>query len=288
MKGVFPLDHSLFYYMASLFWDLVGKLLSFIAACPEDTPIPMEVENLCAICLQFYTGPYQYCAYCKKKEVTHHGDCCLEKPAFLRRRRTQPQPGWGRFPLFHPDVPPLPGPPTGQYEPRQSEPPVRSQGEGATTAVGDEPMVTWARYGLTAPLALWPPAMSQAREDSLASAQQHFVRTQIAPFHAIESAQRQRAVQPKTAQAKHNHWQTVANVPKSSGLPANRSVPASTAKARGLAAMSSQMQAFVPRNSMDEPVQNRAPEADSHNTVIERFDLAADDTSSMSSWSVAQ
>ena len=80
----------------------------------------------------------------------------------------------------------------------------------------------------------------------------------------------------------------MANIPKSSGPPTRRSVPASTAKARGLAAMSSQMQAFVPRNSINEPVQNRAPEADSHNTVIEHFDLTADDTTSMSSWSVAQ
>ena len=30
-------------------------------------------------------------------------------------------------------------------EPHQYEPPVRSQGEGATTAVGDEPMVTQAK-----------------------------------------------------------------------------------------------------------------------------------------------
>ena len=45
--------HSLLYSMAALFWDLVGKLSSFIAACPKNTPIPMEVENLCTICLQF-------------------------------------------------------------------------------------------------------------------------------------------------------------------------------------------------------------------------------------------
>ena len=75
----------------------------------------------------------------------------------------------------------------------------------------------------------------------------------------------------------------MANIPKSSGLPANRSVPASTAKARGLAAMNSLMQALVPGNSNDGPIQNRAPEVDSHNTVIEHFDLTADDTTSMSS-----
>ena len=172
-------------------------------------------------------------------------------------------------------------------EPHQYEPPVQSQGNGATTTVGDEPMVTWAKYGLTAPLALWPPTMSQTREDSLASAQQHFDQTQIAPFNAIESVPRQRTVQPKTAQAKYSHWQAVANIPKSSGPPTRRSVPASTAKARGLAAMSSQMQTFVPGNSVTEPVQN-VPQVDSHNTVIEHFDLAVDDTSSMSSWSVAQ
>ena len=42
--------------------------------------------------------------------------------------------------------------------------------------------------------------------------------------------------------------------------------------------MSSQMQTFVPGNSVSEPVQNPMPQADSHNTVIEHFDLAADDT----------
>ena len=130
--------------------------------------------------------------------------------------------------------------------------------------------------------------MRQASEDSLASARQHFDRTQIAPFNAIKSAPRQQTVQPKTAQAKYNHWQAVADIPQSSGLPANRSVPASTAKARGLAAMNNQMQAFVPGLSINEPVQNRAPEVDSHNTVIEHFDLTADDTTSMSSWSAAQ
>ena len=96
--------------------------------------------------------------------------------------------------------------------------------------------------------------------------------------------------QPKPAQSKYSHWQAVANIPKTSGIPANRSVPASTAKARGLAALNSQMQAFVPGShaANHQPVQNRLPEASSHNTVIEHFDLATDDNSSRSSWSLAQ
>ena len=93
--------HCLLYSMAAWFWGLVGQLLSVIATCPEDTPIPMEVENLCKICLQFYTGPHPFCAYCGMIEAGHHGGCCLEKPAYIRRRRTQPQPIWGRFPDFH-------------------------------------------------------------------------------------------------------------------------------------------------------------------------------------------
>ena len=67
-----------------------------------------------------------------------------------------------------------------------------------------------------------------------------------------------------------------------------RTIPESTAKARGLAAMSSQMQTFVPNHSMSQAVQNSVPSVVAHNTVIEHFDLAADDNSSVSSWSLAQ
>jgi len=139
-------------------------------------------------------------------------------------------------------------------------------------------MVTWPKYGLTVPLEVWE--LQQARENSLASARERFHQTQIAPLNAV---------QPKSAQTKYSHWQAVATIPKNSGAPANKSVPASTAKARGLAALNSQMQAFVPGSSAanHQRVQNRAPE-NSHNTVIEHFDVTSDDTSSMSSWSVAQ
>jgi len=67
-------------------------------------------------------------------------------------------------------------------------------------------------------------------------------------------------------------------------------VPASTAKARGLAAMNNQMQAFVPGSSAanHQPAQNHLPEESSRNTAIEHFDLATDDNSSVSSWSLAQ
>ena len=166
-------------------------------------------------------------------------------------------------------------------------------------------MVTWPKYGLTVPLEVWE--LRQARENSLDSARQHFDRTQLAPFNAVQpksaltlSAQAGMPrgnpksaaeyvayaasvpAKPKSAQTKFSHWQAVAK-------PANRSVPASTAKARGLAAMNSQMQAFVPGSSAanHRPVQHHAPE-NSHNTVIEHFDLAADDNSSVSSWSLAQ
>ena len=101
-------------------------------------------------------------------EADHHCGCCLEKPAYMRRRRTQPQPIEGRRIIISDGE-------DSPTTPHQYEPPVRSQGNGAT--VGDEPMVTWAKYGLTAPLALWPPTRSQAREDSFASAQQHFDQT---------------------------------------------------------------------------------------------------------------
>ena len=206
----------------------------------------MEVEALCTICLQFYNGPYAVCTYCGMFEATHHSGCCLEKPANRRRRRTQPQL--------------ICGPPIGQYEP-----PVQSPGNGAP---GNEPMVTWPKYGLTVPLEVWE--MQQARENSLAYARERFYQTQIAPLNAV---------QPKPAQTKYSHWQAVATIPKNSGTPANRSVPASTAKARGLAAMNSQMQTFVPGSTAanHQPVQNRTPE-DSHNNVIELFDLTNDDT----------
>ena len=141
---------------------------------PGDTPIPMEVENLCAICHQFYTGPFSFCGYCGAIEATHHSDCCLEKPAHLRRRRTQPQPPGGRFPDFQPWVPPVPGPSTGQYVPprgrllirpfsddenlsARTPVPVKSRGKASSSAemASAEPIVNWPKHGLSVPLAVW-------------------------------------------------------------------------------------------------------------------------------------
>ena len=179
-----------------------------------------------------------------------------------------------------------------QTEPQQHPPPVTSPGNEAT--VRNEPMFTWAKYGLTVPLELWE--ARQARENSLAqpgsaptlSAQAEVPRgnPQSAAEYIAYAASA--SAQPKSAQTKYSHWQAVANIPKKSGIPANRSVAASTAKARGLAAMNSQMQAFVPGTSNQSPAQNRLPEGSPRNTVIEHFDLATDDNSSMSSWSLAQ
>jgi len=65
-----------------------------------------------------------------------------------------------------------------------------------------------------------------------------------------------------------------------------RVVPESTAKARGQAALQNQMQAFVPNPSMNQAVQISEPSVAAHNTVTEHFNLAIDDNSSLSSWSL--
>ena len=101
------------YTLAAVLWSLLGAILSLISAEPANA-VPMEVENLCTICNEFYTGRFPFCAYCGKSPNEHHGNCCLEKPAFLRRRTQQPKPK-GRFPELqpqrgHPDWRPTPVP----------------------------------------------------------------------------------------------------------------------------------------------------------------------------------
>ena len=99
---------------------------AFIATEPANA-VPMEIDNLCEICNQFYTGPYASCGCCNQSPSDHHGGCCLEKPAFLRGRTQQPQPPWGRFPDFQP-----------------APVPVKSQGHVSFTDRA-EPMVTWLK-----------------------------------------------------------------------------------------------------------------------------------------------
>ena len=101
------------------------------------------------------------------------------------------------------------------------EPPVQSRAR-ITTAVNewqtDEPMVTWPKYGLTVPLTLWEQRLDQTSEEPAAS-----------------------RPKPKSAQA---NTTALTIIPKNArlslhGPPTQRTIPESTAKARGLAAMSS-------------------------------------------------
>ena len=169
-------------------------------------------------------------------EADHHGRCCSEKPANVRRRRTRPQ-LVPRVRSIMPDdedlldePPPVPRATRGRMidgglisdddnsstEPHQYEPPVPSQGNSAT--VGDEPMVTWAKYGLTAPLALWPPAPRQktvqpqsALTFSAQAGMPHGNPKSAAEYIAYAASA---SAQPKSAQSKYSHWQAVANILK--------------------------------------------------------------------------
>ena len=112
-------------------------------------------------------------------------------------------------------------------------------------------MVNWPIYGLTVPLAVWEQRLGWNSEGLAAS-------------------------RPKPISAPAKATSVVAA--------SRRPLPESRAKARGLAAMSSQMQAFVPREGRESEFPNQA-----HTTVQQMpqtFDLTADDIRSASSWSL--
>ena len=118
-----------------------------------------------------------------------------------------------------------------------------------------EPMVTWPKNGSIVPLAVWEKRNSNEWP----------------------------VPKPKPAQAR---------MPSGVATSTTKTIPPSTAKARGLAALSNQMQTFVPRESrtFGNPMV-------AHNTVqtpmsLETFDLTAEDSSvvsdTASSWSLLQ
>ena len=74
--------------LAAMLLRIIGVVLSLIVIELANVVL-MEVDNLSAICHQFYTGPYASCGYCNQSPSDHHGDRCLEKFAFLCRRTLQ-------------------------------------------------------------------------------------------------------------------------------------------------------------------------------------------------------
>ena len=160
---------------------------------------------------------------------------------------------------------------------------MKSRGRVTTTVNEwhtDVPMVNWPKYGLTVPLAVWEQRLEQKSEELAASRPQ--------PISAKARAKALTTMPQRTMPALPAKAIPMNAGPNLRAPSTRRVVPETTAKARDQAALQNQTQAFAPNPSMNQAVQISEPSVAAHNTVTEHFNLAIDDNSSVSSWSLAE